>query len=81
MVQGSIMPLAVGRHLAAKAGVRVRVIDMSDPGTPVAFAVGRDNFALKERMDQMLAVLLDEQAIQALYRARFDSDSGVLANP
>lgn len=71
LVHGSIMPVAVGSYLAARANLKVRVIEMSDPGTLVAFAVRKDQPVLRDLMDSALAELLLDGTIAKLYSDRF----------
>jgi ABC-type amino acid transport substrate-binding protein len=44
-IVASIMPDAVGFYLARQLGVAVRLIDVGDPGSPVAFAVRKGDAA------------------------------------
>lgn len=59
-----IAPLAVGRLLAHRQGVPVRVIDVGDPGSPVGFAVEKGNDVLLKRLENALEELKREGVLQ-----------------
>ncbi|MEZ7197545.1 transporter substrate-binding domain-containing protein [Pseudodesulfovibrio karagichevae] len=59
-----IAPLAVGRLLAGRQGMPVRVIDVGDPGSPVGFAVEKSNDVLLKRLENALEELKREGALQ-----------------
>lgn len=50
-VEACLMPYAVGKTLAQGQRVKVRVIDVGDRGTPVAFAVKKGNKHLLNRLN------------------------------
>jgi polar amino acid transport system substrate-binding protein len=49
-----IAPQAVGRLLAGREEMPVRVIDVGDPGSPVGFAVEKSNTALLKKLEKAL---------------------------
>ncbi|EGB14139.1 extracellular solute-binding protein family 3 [Pseudodesulfovibrio mercurii] len=59
-----IAPLAVGRLLAERYALPVRVIDVGDPGSPVGFAVVKGNSELRRKLDDALQGLKAEGALQ-----------------
>lgn len=69
--KAAIMPEAVGYYLAKKIGLKLRILDSPDPGSPVAIAVKKGNKELHEMADQALKELIDEGEIKRLYREWF----------
>jgi ABC-type amino acid transport substrate-binding protein len=65
-VEASLMPDAVAVDLARKAGVAIRLVDIGDPGSPVAFAVPRGNQTWLPRLDAALLRLKAGGKIQAI---------------
>jgi polar amino acid transport system substrate-binding protein len=63
-VVAMIAPLAVGRFLAARENMDLRVMDLGDPGSPVGFAVDKDNVGLLRNMTKALEALRREGALQ-----------------
>jgi len=59
-----IAPLAVGRLLAKRQGVPVRVVDVGDPGSPVGFAVEAGNDALLRKLESAIEELKREGVLQ-----------------
>ncbi|QDF74778.1 MULTISPECIES: transporter substrate-binding domain-containing protein [Shewanella] len=70
-IQAAIMPKAVGFYLARQMGIKVKILDNPDPGSPVAFAVKRGNQALLTQIDTALGILIAEGEIQRLYEKWF----------
>ncbi|OIQ51986.1 putative amino-acid ABC transporter-binding protein precursor [Pseudodesulfovibrio hydrargyri] len=60
----AIAPLAVGRLLADREGLDVRVMDVGDPGSPVGFAVEKGNAALLGKLEKTLETLKREGVLQ-----------------
>lgn len=61
-----VAPKAVGYYLAAKHEISVRIIDGSDPGTPVGLAVSKGNTQLLERLESALKALREDGKIDAV---------------
>ena len=59
-----IAPLAVGRFLAGREDLDVRVMDVGDPGSPVGFAVEKGNVVLLRELERALEALKREGALQ-----------------
>ncbi|XXJ20277.1 transporter substrate-binding domain-containing protein [Desulfovibrio caledoniensis] len=63
-VVAAIAPLAVGRLLADREGLDVRIMDVGDPGSPVGFAVEKSNVGLLRELEEALAALRREGALR-----------------
>lgn len=59
-----IAPLAVGRFLADREDVDLRVMDVGDPGSPVGFAVEKGNTAFLQDLEKALGAIKREGALQ-----------------
>ena len=62
-VVAAIMPDAVGFYLAKKIGLTVKMVEVGDPGAPVAFAVRKGDSAT---LAQLNAALQKAQAAKAI---------------
>ena len=60
------MPDAVGFYLARKLGVAVRLIDVGDPGSPVAFAVRKGDTATLAAIDAAIQKAMRARAIDPI---------------
>jgi polar amino acid transport system substrate-binding protein len=63
-VVAAIAPLAVGRLLAEREDLAVRIMDVGDPGSPVGFAVEKGNVDLLRRLEETLEALRREGALK-----------------
>lgn len=66
-VDAVIAPFEVGHYLANELGVKVRVIDDLDPGTPVGIAVKKGDTKLLERLNRGLETLLKRDAFKKIF--------------
>ena len=66
-VVASIMPEAVGFYLAKRFGVRVRLVDVGDPGSPVGFAVRRGDTATLAAVDAAIRKALATRAFDSIF--------------
>lgn len=69
--KAAIMPEAVGYYLAKQIGLRVKILDSPDPGSPVAIAVKKKNKELIKILDKALQELIAEGEIDKLYKKWF----------
>lgn len=67
-VSAALMPEAVGLTLARQRGVAVKVIDLGDPGTPVALAFPPGHRALADLLDQAVERLEKAGTLQKILR-------------
>ena len=67
----AIMPLEVGRYLATKMGIDVRVLSNPDPGSEVAIALRKGQPRLKAELDAALADIRDSGELDAIARKWF----------
>lgn len=58
-----VAPKAVGFYLAKKYGLSVRIINDSDPGTPVGLAVSKGESELLQRLESALSGLREQGRI------------------
>lgn len=61
-----IAPLAVGRHLAKKQNLQLKVFFNEDPGTPVAIAVTKSNPQLAQQIDSALDEMRQDGSLEKL---------------
>ena len=62
-VVAMVAPVAVAHYLAEQHGVSLRIIDNSDPGSPVGLAVRKGNSKLLERLNSILTDLLADDTV------------------
>lgn len=65
-VEACIMPRAVALYLSRKSGPAVRLVDIGDPGSPVAFAAPKGDDSLLRRLDQGLERLRARGELEAI---------------
>ncbi|NDV19194.1 transporter substrate-binding domain-containing protein [Pseudodesulfovibrio sp. JC047] len=65
-VVAMIAPLEVGLHLAKRYAIKVRIIENSDPGSPVAIAVKKGNSKLLHRIEAALQILRESGELDAI---------------
>ena len=68
IVVAMIAPRAVGLYLASKHGVVLKIIDDSDPGSPVGLAVIKGNTKLRDRLDGALDDLRRNGSLDAVLK-------------
>ncbi|WP_319584449.1 transporter substrate-binding domain-containing protein [uncultured Pseudodesulfovibrio sp.] len=61
-----IAPLAVGRFLADRDGLDLRIMDVGDPGSPVGLAVEKGNADLLRDLDTAMQALRQEGKLQTV---------------
>lgn len=71
IVDAVISPQAVGQYIAKQLDVPVRIIDVGDPGTPVALAVKKGRPLLLNTIETGLSDLKKDTTINSLYREWF----------
>ncbi len=81
--QAAIMPRAVGLYLAEKMGLRVKILDGFDPGSPVAMAVKKGNSQLLQKIDRIIKELMEKGEIDKLYARWFkqENNQGLKVQP
>ncbi|MBG0789561.1 MAG: transporter substrate-binding domain-containing protein [Desulfovibrionaceae bacterium] len=63
-----VAPKAVGYYLASRHNIAVRIIDDSDPGSPVGMAVIKGNTRLRDLLDQALDELRNNGKLNGVLR-------------
>lgn len=63
-----VAPKAVGYHLASRHNIAVRIIDDTDPGSPVGLAVVKGNIRLRDLLDRALEELRESGELNAVLR-------------
>lgn len=63
-----IAPRDVVLHLASQVGVKVRMLDNPDPGSPVGLAVRKGNQKMLDILDKGLKSLLTRKAVDLIYQ-------------
>ncbi|WP_319543919.1 transporter substrate-binding domain-containing protein [uncultured Pseudodesulfovibrio sp.] len=66
VVVAVIAPLEVGLYLAKKHSVEVRILDNSDPGSPVGIAVNKGNGELLNQIEKALEALKTEGVLDTI---------------
>lgn len=77
-IAAAIMPLEVGKYLAALRGLEIRTLDNSDPGSEVAIALRKGNPELLRRINEALRDLEADGKLDALARKWFSEDAPAL---
>lgn len=74
----AIMPLEVGKYLAARRGFEIRTLSNPDPGSDVAIALRKGNPELLVRINQALRDLQADGELDALARKWFSGGPPLL---
>lgn len=70
-IKGAIMPFQVGRYLAQRADVEVRVLFSPDPGSPVGFATSKGHEDLLHRINAELKEMRRSGELTGLHHKWF----------
>lgn len=63
-----VAPLEVGNYLAKQMGLKIKILQEQDPGTPVAFAVNKSNKELLFKINQSLNELINDGTIDEILK-------------
>ena len=67
-VSAVIAPLEVGKYISKQKNINIRVIEKSDPGTPVALMLKKGNVKLKEILNDKLKELVESGEISKILK-------------
>jgi polar amino acid transport system substrate-binding protein len=68
IVEGVIAPKEVGYFISRRKGIAVKVLEETDPGSPVAFAVAKGNTVLLNKINESLRKLVKRGRIEQILR-------------
>lgn len=67
-VEAVIAPLEVGKYIAKQKNMNIRIMEESDPGTPVALMIKKGNIKLKKILNDNLKELIESGKIAKILK-------------